>query len=235
MRAKKWGLSVFFIALALAIGGCGESKNDRRYEEGARNFYPWGATGPSRSSYTLAQLRDKVLKESSFPAINRAIRFKHSLSQPVEDRCKILFFNTDCYRVEGEELRRYTRDGEGTVTLSGSFGGTDVSESTAQDYRNTVMSYLRHTVLGGEGAQITWLSLSGSTSWVLLSNAVGGRGASGEAFQVSYGTSVYIFSFDVPLEANPIYEWETTINEDEEGERTISYRKTYLNGISTSW
>ena len=239
-----WILSIFLILLVMGCkssGGRDPQPNDLRDRPNFRSR----STPPTEleSTVDLTKLREFVMSDSSFPIIKTTTnyaKFDHYVSEFEEDRCRFFgigFLKYDCWKKDTDRERRYeykVKLSRIRVTLSGSLDGVNVSSDNREAYRNRIKNYLRNVVLGGPGQKtITRVPLSeldpgGSLTY--LSTFMGGSGASGNAVRVLHGSgaTVYLFSFGLPLEANPIAEEVVEEEETEDEQIERSYRVKYL-------
>ena len=154
-----------------------------------------------------------------------SIVFEHSKTEPVNRTFKFLGMKFNSWK-SAESLERRYEYNRGEIYLNSEEEASE--EEQTQTHRNKIKNYLLNVVLNPrvQQKQISGIPFSSWPSQPIvqrathISSALGGRGHRGHLIKVVHGTSrggqqndaVYYFSFDVPLEANPIFEGRSSLN-----------------------
>ncbi|MCY4644429.1 MAG: hypothetical protein OXB88_07405 [Bacteriovoracales bacterium] len=198
----------------------------------------------------IAELRRRLLDSDSFASShNASINIEHFGSSPTLDRCRFLGIKKikfDCWKSKAERKRRWQRS-QGSVNLSGHFGSTSIENDSPEEYQKRIKQFLHHNVFYDQNITIEEISLNSlpsplSNHVLILSNLTRGRERQGRAIKVTRREieneggngewkvvqRSFIFSFDVPVEANPIY--EGVVERKSQDQNVQRYNETYLNG-----
>ena len=216
------------------IIGCGKgNKGEGRVYDGIDHTDPMA--GVSASERDL-RARIKALKFLSHnPKNTSSIVFEHSKTGPAKKRCRFFGVKFNCWKNSESLEKKYKYNG-GAIYL----GDTEeeANENEILAYRNKIKSHLLNVVLRPNVTkQITIIPFSSGLSHpsiqraAAISFSLGGRGYSGSLIEVVHGSpmggqwnnAVYYFSFDVPLEANPIFEGRSSLHTSGQ-----TYRYKYL-------
>ena len=213
------------------IIGCGKgNKGEGRVYDGIDH---------TSASERDLRARIKALKflSHNHPEKTSSIVFEHSKTGPAKKRCSFLKVKFNCWKNSESVEKKYKYNG-GAIHL----GDTEeeANENEILAYRNKIKSHLLNVVLSPNVIkQITIIPFSSGSSYhpsirraAAISLSLGGRGYYGSLIKVVHGSpvgggpwnnAVYYFSFDVPLEANPIFEGRSSFHTSGQ-----TYRYKYL-------
>ena len=216
----------FALMIVTLMTGCGDGAvpSDERDYGGTNDV-----TKKNSVSDVESELR-RDIEELRFlpPDLARLdMSFKHSTTESTEKSCSFLkIFKSTCWKSKGPIEKNYHNE-SGVIRLNDDVASTN----EIQTYRDGIKNHLLNVVLNSNAAKeiskISFSSLADHHSSIRsaanVSLALGGRGYAGEVIRVihksplDYGhqtNAKFYFSFDVPLEANPIFEvWSSSNTE----------------------